>query len=169
MGSPLREARHPVVPIGEIFCVMSCSAPCGALTLMHVILALRAGIPPLVPPWQRRRTPPPLTGGSPLREDDGEEGNSTASTVGRVPLTMGFHGLRPLNDGKFYSPRPHCHVHPPKKQQNAAAGRKKRNGCGVNNLPLNFTAPRWRRQEPSFREGRSSRSRLHRRQRRFRA
>ena len=68
----------------------------------------------------------PLHGGSPLREDDGGEGDPPASTVSAVilalragiprlvctdsdtaqPLTRGFHGLRPLNDGSFHSPRP---------------------------------------------------------------
>ena len=56
-------------------------------------------IPQMVPPGQRQRTFPRLHGGSPLREDDAGESNPPASTVGRVPLTGGFHGLRPLNDG----------------------------------------------------------------------
>ena len=47
-----------------------------------------------------------LHGGSPLREDDGGGNDPSASTVGRVPLIGGFHGLRPLNDGELCSARP---------------------------------------------------------------
>ena len=52
------------------------------------------------------RTALPLSGGFPLREDDGGDGEPRVSTVWRVPLRGGFHGLRPLNDGEGRSPHP---------------------------------------------------------------
>ena len=64
------------------------TAPCNALTTTHVIQRERSDrrIPPMVPPGKRQRTLPPLTGG--------------------------FHGLRPLNDGDLNPPLPLCRAPP---------------------------------------------------------
>ena len=58
---------------------------------MHVILALCAGIPRMVAEGNDNVLP--LHGGSPLREDDGGEGNPPASTVCCSALLGGFHGV----------------------------------------------------------------------------
>ena len=79
----------------------------GRRRIFAVILALCAGIPRLVPLGETTTYPSAPSQGIPAAEDDGGEGGSPASTAGRVPLTVGFHGLRPLNDGEFGLPRPH--------------------------------------------------------------
>mgnify|MGYP004605820665 CR=1 FL=1 len=63
-------------------------------------------IPRLVPLGETTTYPSAPPQGIPAAEDDGGEGGSPASAVGRVPLTVGFHGLRPMNDGESGFPQP---------------------------------------------------------------